>query len=390
MLKFPNYAVKCLEKLQNSGYEANFVGGCVRDALMGRHYDDIDITTNATPDEVIAIFNHTIPTGIAHGTVTVIVDGKSIEVTTYRTEGSYSDSRHPDSVNFVSNLSQDLSRRDFTVNAIAYDPKVGITDYFDGIGDIKTKTLRTVGVAEMRFQEDALRILRAFRFASVLDMDIEESTKKAAFALSGTVNKVSGERVLTELIKLSSGRIGDEFINFINTGALIPFGIDSSNNEVHYFRAIKDLDCDPIIKFAIFVSFTKHNTDIIKDTLKPSNAVLNLLSFLDYSEKNSINLDSKCDIKYALYKYGEQNILALMNRISILDPAIASRIFEIIELIKQNDEPYSLKMLCLNGNDLKEHGFNGKAIGDILEKALKMVIEDPSLNDKIILLNKLL
>ncbi|MBQ4122015.1 MAG: hypothetical protein IJD35_08370, partial [Clostridia bacterium] len=197
-----------LEQLNQNGYEAFVVGGCVRDMLMGITPHDYDITTSATPDEVKRVFEnyHVIETGLKHGTVTVMVNGEPVEITTYRIESTYSDSRHPDGVMFTRSLTEDLARRDFTVNAIAYNPTVGIVDPFDGQQDIQKKILRCVGIPHERFSEDALRILRLLRFASVLGFEIEAETADAAFCLKKKLVHVSAERIQVELCKLLCGK----------------------------------------------------------------------------------------------------------------------------------------------------------------------------------------
>ena len=178
-ISIPKGAQRIITVLENREYHADIVGGCVRDSVLGRAPDDYDITTDALPDEVRAIFEKTVDTGIRHGTVTVIEDGTPYEVTTYRIDGEYKDNRHPVSVSFTKNLKEDLARRDFTVNAMAYNAERGLYDPYGGMEDIASKTVRAVGDAEKRFDEDALRILRAVRFSSVLGFDIEEKTAAA-------------------------------------------------------------------------------------------------------------------------------------------------------------------------------------------------------------------
>ena len=190
----PSYCKKILDTLKLSNFEGFLVGGCVRDSLMGTTPDDYDITTNATPDEMIKVFKDfkVIETGLSHGTVTVLVDGNSVEVTTYRIDGEYVDNRHPNEVLFTRNIKEDLSRRDFTVNAMAYNEETGLVDLFGGLADIENKILRTVGDAKTRFTEDALRILRLFRFAATLGFAIENKTLNSALIKQ----VLRGERVI--------------------------------------------------------------------------------------------------------------------------------------------------------------------------------------------------
>lgn len=178
-IELPEKVKRIIAILQRNGYEAYAVGGCVRDAMLGREPQDWDITTSALPDQVKALFSRTIDTGIQHGTVTVLLDREGFEVTTYRVDGKYEDGRHPSEVSFTASLAEDLKRRDFTVNAMAYNEKDGLIDLFDGAGDLKRGIIRCVGNAVERFSEDALRILRAFRFSAQLDFSIEEETLRA-------------------------------------------------------------------------------------------------------------------------------------------------------------------------------------------------------------------
>ncbi len=204
MLKIvlPQKVTYLLSQLMNDGYEAYVVGGCVRDCLLGRVPKDWDITTSAKPEEVKAIFKRTVDTGIAHGTVTVMLEKEGFEVTTYRIDGEYEDNRHPKTVEFTRSLRDDLARRDFTINAMAYNETDGFVDLFGGLEDIKNRQIRCVGTARERFEEDALRILRAFRFSAQLDFEIEENTLIAAKELAERLQGISAERVREELVKL--------------------------------------------------------------------------------------------------------------------------------------------------------------------------------------------
>ena len=195
-------AALILDKIEECGFEAFVVGGCVRDSIMARTPKDWDITTDALPEDIIAMFDRTIPTGIKHGTVTVLVGGQAYEVTTYRIDGDYLDSRRPESVEFTRNIVDDLSRRDFTINAMAYSPSRGLVDRFSGLEDIKNKIIRCVGNPDLRFKEDALRIMRAIRFSAQLGFQIEESTQKYIEENSLRLHLISAERIHDELEKI--------------------------------------------------------------------------------------------------------------------------------------------------------------------------------------------
>lgn len=225
-LAIPPYAAIAIEKLNNSGFEACVVGGCVRDTLIGRTPGDWDICTSALPEQTRQVFEkdfHVIDTGIRHGTVTVVSRGQPLEITTYRTEGDYTDHRRPDSVTFVTDIRQDLSRRDFTVNAMAYSKTTGLIDLFGGQKDLQNRVIRCVGDAEKRFEEDALRILRALRFAAVLNFEIEPQTAAAVHKMRGLLENIAVERIFIELKKLLSApaacRIVSEFADVILAAA---------------------------------------------------------------------------------------------------------------------------------------------------------------------------
>ncbi len=206
-ISIPPAPAGLLRRLEEAGYEAYVVGGCVRDSLRGASPDDWDICTSARPEQTAACFSHerVVPTGVDHGTVTVVLDGVGYEITTFRTEGGYADHRHPDRVEFVASVTDDLSRRDFTVNAMAYHPQRGLRDPFGGREDLSRRTIRCVGCPEERFEEDALRILRALRFASQLDFSLEEETARAVRAMAPALCTLPGERVGSELKKLLCG-----------------------------------------------------------------------------------------------------------------------------------------------------------------------------------------
>ena len=201
-INLPEKVSRIIHTLQANGYEAYAVGGCVRDSILGREPDDWDITTSATPLETKALFARTFDTGIEHGTITVLIDKDAFEVTTYRVDGKYEDSRHPSEVTFTRCLQEDLLRRDFTINAMAYNDEEGLVDIFGGIEDLNNKTIRCVGNAEARFGEDALRILRAVRFAAQLGFEIEEETREGIVKLAPTLANISAERIQVELIKM--------------------------------------------------------------------------------------------------------------------------------------------------------------------------------------------
>lgn len=380
-LNFPEYALKCLNIIESASFEAYFVGGCVRDGILGRQCNDIDITTNALPEEIMSLFEHTVPTGIKHGTVTVIIDSNSIEVTTYRIEGKYEDSRHPTSVNFVKDIKYDLSRRDFTINALAYNPKVGLVDLFGGLNDITNKQIRTVGDPEKRFGEDALRILRAFRFSGVLGFEIDGSTLCAAKTLWYLINNISGERVLEELCKLSLGKDPSVIAEFINSSALIHFGINKLNRNKNTLKALAESSADKDMKAALFFSLFEHDTLLIKERLKPNNRLYKYILFLDSAEQEAVP-ESKTELKRLMHKHGVELVRLYIHYTELFDETKASKLTTMLSEIEKKQEPYKVSDLRINGQDLTKLGFSGCEIGILLDRAVQHIIEHPEDNSR--------
>lgn len=367
MFKIPEKIEYVIEKLTKNGFEAYIVGGCVRDILLLKTPHDYDVTTSATPDEIISVFDRTIPTGIKHGTVTVLIDDEPIEVTTFRTDGEYRDARRPESVQFVRNLADDLSRRDFTVNAMAYNHNNGLCDLFGGQEDLAAKILRAVGDPETRFKEDALRILRLFRFASTLNFKIEEKTFDAAIKCAPLLQKVSIERIMTELKTAVLGENFKVIKPLIDCGGLVFLGIDSCPD----FDLIKLHRDKPNLCLYLLLSGE------IKCDLKLSNKEK---AYIEGIKKlMPMPYETKADIKRLLSVSSEEitrDFLSLKN-------ASDSFLNEVLE----NREPYLIGHLKITGNDLIEKGIKGEKIGEILSRLQQKVIEDPTFNTKAKLLN---
>ena len=348
--------------------------------LLGLTPTDFDIPTSATPSQIKEYFERTVDTGIKHGTVTVIVDKTPVEVTTFRTEGDYNDSRRPDSVHFVTNINEDLARRDFTVNAIAYNPEDKFVDSFGGIEDINTKTLRAVGNPKKRFSEDALRIMRLFRFASTLGFSIDCDTKNAAIECSDTLKNISVERIYAELKKLVSGKYLTLAQPLFETGALNYLGIGKLTN-----TDIMTNFSNQNLKFFAFIYFCCENTQETLRLLKASNKTK------EYFKLLSICLDTKpqnkADIKRLLNKVLEPQILfdtaEFLNATKNKD---YSFLVNTTKEIIQNKEPFKISDLAITGDDLKQLGYEGKQIKERLEYLLERVIENKDLNQKNILI----
>ncbi len=362
MFKIPSNVSFVIENLIKNGHKAYLVGGCVRDMLMGKAPTDFDVTTSAFPSEVISLFKKTIPTGIKHGTVTVMVNSTPIEVTTFRTETGYSDSRHPDGVNFVRNLAQDLCRRDFTINAMAYNQNEGLIDLYGGMADIENKILRTVGDAKTRFTEDALRILRLFRFAATLGFSIEQDTKAAALECGHLLENVSRERIFVELKKAVTGDNFKVFEDLISSGSLNFINFTKTPD----FEKI-NTQKDPLVR--LYLSIT---TDTLMH-FHPSNKEREFFTTFDTLSKlpaPETDRDIKemlntcdCDILKAFFEYKG------------LDTTL-------IDKVLHSKEPYKISHLKIDGKTLLELGYKGEKIGEILEHLRKSVISDPKKNTK--------
>lgn len=423
-----------IETLNSYGFEAYLIGGSVRDFIMGLPIGDIDITTNATPQQVEEVFKdfRVIETGLKHGTVTVLIDGEPLEITTYRCEGAYSDNRHPDSVTFSKRLGDDVVRRDFTMNGIAYSFENGFCDLVGGIEDIKNKTIRCIGNADTRFCEDALRILRALRFSSVLGFEIEESTKKAIHKCRELLKNISAERIREETVKLVCGKnaysVLTEFSDVICV--FIPefeacVGFEQKNRHhiydvyTHILKAIDKSRPEPTIRLALFFHdiakpkvahfdkdgeqhFYSHPnvsaeiTEKIMTRLRfdneTKNKVVALVKFHDSPIMlNNIAKPDRKRLKRIMSQIGKDLIFDLIeikkcdnsaqNPIYYRGDDFYAETLAIINDIINEKECFSVKDLKINGNDLIALGYKGKEIGEKLNLCLDAVIEGKVKNE---------
>lgn len=434
-IKLPIEATNIIERLNEHGYEAYVVGGCVRDSILGRTPNDWDICTSALPDKVIEIFTdyEVIPTGLKHGTVTVVIDHVPFEITTFRIDGDYSDNRRPDKVEFTTDIVKDLSRRDFTINAMAYNPKTGLVDPFNGAKDIKSKIIRCVGNADDRFNEDALRVMRALRFASVYGFVIADDTSIAIHCNAELLNNIAVERINTELCKLLCGKgVLNILLNYSDViSTIIPelkscIGFNQ-NNRYHQYTIYDHIahavsnytGSDIIVKVALLLhdigkplcyTEDENGGHFYGHSVPSSNiaeAIVKRLKFDNYTQKNVIELvlyhdaviepTVKC-VKRWLNKIGEQQLLRLLDvkmadilahtagtQKSRLEQYDAVR--SIIENVISSEQCFKLKDLAVNGNDLMALGIpQGRQLGDILNWLLNMVINGEA-NNKETLLN---
>ena len=376
MIKIPKKIEKAINVLSKNGFEAYIVGGCVRDMLMGITPNDFDITTNALSEQIQKIFDKTIPTGIKHGTVTVIIDKTPIEITTFRNESNYTDHRHPENISFVSSLKEDLSRRDFTVNAMAFNSASGIIDYFGGQNDLKNRILQAVGNAEVRFEEDALRILRLFRFASVLGFDIEKNTLNAAIKKAHLLTSISGERIFSELYRTLSGKNINIISPLLESNGLYFLKIKYTPD----FNIIKKLNSKPDLAFFSFVYLSKCNFEKTFKYLKIPNKLANYCYTLKKLAISPLPTN-KTEIKQTLCFASAE----IFNDYLCFEAALGKNIKSIrtqFEEIIKYDEPYLISHLKINGNTLKEMGVHGLKIGEALKFLQNIVIENKDLNEQ--------
>ncbi len=389
-----------LNKLKENGYDSYIVGGCVRDYLLGKTPDDWDITTQAKPEDVKKIFSHTYDTGIQHGTVTVLIENIGFEVTTFRVESDYSDCRRPDSVSFTKNIEDDLSRRDFTINSIAYNYEKGFVDPFKGIKDIKSKIIKAVGKAEDRFKEDALRMMRAVRFSAQLNFNIEKKTFEAAEKNSNLIQNISIERIREEFTKILKSDYPEKISVLKNIGLLKYFFKELDNaldKKIKILDIISILPKETDILYGAIMAFScpksaqtvmrrfKFDVKTIKTvTAISANIETNIILDEYYIRKASNNLTEDIFkkiilVKKAFYKT-ENNIneeLKLKNTLLLF------------ESLKENNSLITLKNLAVNGKDIINLGVkNGLKVGFILDNLLDFVHRYPYKNNREILIEE--
>ena len=388
-----------IETLEANGYEAFAVGGCVRDTLLLRVPGDWDITTSAKPEEVKALFSHTIDTGIQHGTVTVMKNHVGYEVTTYRIDGEYEDARHPKEVIFTANLVEDLKRRDFTINAMAYNDRAGIVDEFDGIKDLEEKVIRCVGEPRERFSEDALRMLRAVRFAAQLGFSIDEKTKEAIKELAPTLAKVSKERIAVELIKILVSDHPEEIRTAYELGltsVFMPeFDIAMQTIGMHSIVAMRHVQAEKRIRLSMLLH--ELGADKAKEILKRlkfDNATIDFVYRMVNHLDDRPPMDNMALVRKCISEIGLENMPMMieMKRADIL--AQSDDLFEekmgyvdglehaYQEVVAKN---YCVdkKNLSVNGRDLIEMGMKpGEGMGVVLDMLFNEVLRDPTQNDR--------
>lgn len=441
IIKLPKHVKYIIETLEQNGYEAYAVGGCVRDSILGREPNDWDITTSADPYEVKKLFSHTIDTGLQHGTVTIMLEHVGYEVTTYRIDGDYEDSRHPKEVTFTKSLEEDLKRRDFTVNAMAYNDRDGLIDLFHGMDDIQKKVIRCVGNAEERFTEDALRIMRAVRFSAQFGYEIELETKKAIVKLASNLKNISAERIREELIKLLVSE-HPEYIRIAYetgiTAQILPeldVCMETKQNTPHHMytvgehiiHSLTNVPGDKVLRLAMLMHdigkpycittdeagrdhFKGHAEKsaemaaVIMHRLKFDNDTLNRVKRLAKYHDWAISLSPPIkkatvrsmisrigeDLFPDLFTIGDADLLAQSDYFKAEKEEKQQLLKEMYREIMEQGDCLSIKNLAVSGNDLIEHGMKpGKELGQVLQKMLEDVLKHPSSNNKEYLLNHL-
>ena len=381
----PRDALALLSRLHSCGHEAYLVGGCIRDLLRGSLPSDYDITTSATPEEMLSVFwdHRVIPTGMKHGTLTVLRDGAPYEITTYRVDGEYADGRHPDEVRFTRSLSEDLARRDFTVNAIAYSPKDGIFDPFDGRADLSARLIRAVGDPMRRFTEDALRILRAIRFSATLGYALESETERAAYKLRHRLSLVSPERVRTELMKLLSGDGAERVLlsySEILFAAIPELSLIGSSFE-GAVRHAAQLPPEPMLRlFALLAPLGGSGAERVMTALRFDNASVRRAASA-VSLLSAPLPSSETELLHLLSVFGCE---ALLDRIALLaDEQRAKHLRAALDRVLEEKLPFSVSMLAIGGKDLLALGIPaGKELGLLLADALSAVMAREINNDK--------
>lgn len=431
-ISVPPGAERVIGTLRSAGYEAFAVGGCVRDSLLGREPQDWDVTTSARPEQVKALFPRTVDTGLQHGTVTVMQGREGYEVTTYRIDGEYEDGRHPKGVTFTPNLEEDLKRRDFTINAMAYNRERGLVDPFGGMEDLKAGVIRCVGEPEERFGEDALRMLRAVRFSAQLGYAIEDATGRAIRKLSGTLVRVSAERIQAELVKVMLSPHPDRLRQAYELGITKVFlpefdrAMETPQNHPHHrysvgehiLHSLTAVRADRVLRLSmLFHDIGKPETLTVDEQgithfhghaarsaemavqilrrLKFDNDTVDkvrcLVTYHDYG--NDADPDLRM-VRRAVNKIGEGAFPALFE-VKEADLCAQSGYLqqekerclekwrELYAQMREKDQCVSLKSLAVTGSDLIAAGMKpGREIGVVLQKLLELVLDDPACNTR--------
>ncbi len=433
-IQLPDKVHNIINTLEEAGYEAYAVGGCVRDSVLGREPDDWDITTSAKPEETKRLFPRTVDTGIKHGTVTVLLGGEGFEVTTYRIDGTYEDGRHPSEVTFTANLKEDLRRRDFTINAMAYNDRSGLVDLYGGLADMENRVIRCVGDARERFDEDALRMLRAVRFSAQLGYRIDEATGEAVRALAPNLQKISAERIQVEFVKLVTSPHPEYLRTAYELGItaqILPefdLCMETPQRHKHHcydvgehiLHAMSGVEADKVLRLGMLFhdigkpqtltvdpDGTTHNKMHPFEGEKITRKVMRRLKFDNDTTDKVTKLvlyhdydiaPTEAGVRRAVNRIGE-DIFPMIFTVRRADIAAQSDYMRAEKLAKVDcieklyqeilarRDAVTVKDLAISGNDLIAEGMPpGRQIGETLSALLERVLDDPSLNKREILL----
>ena len=435
MKNIPENVLNIIKTLNSNGYEAYVVGGCIRDSIIGKTPYDWDIATNASPDNVKNLFENTADTGIKHGTITVIINNETYEITTYRIDGKYIDNRRPENVRFTNSLEKDLARRDFTINAIAFHPKTSFFDPFDGIIDIKSKVVRCVGNPNERFVEDALRMIRAVRFSAQLGFEIESVTFDSIYMNSSIISKISSERIQEELTKIITSDNPSKLRLLVDSNIMkyvIPEFVDCfdtpQNNPNHIYNvgehilcALENIENNPVLRWTMLLHdigkpvtrttdennidhFHGHQAEGVKISLnilkrlkfdnKTTDKILRLVKYHDRQIAPDLVPVRRAvrklgdDIFSDLLKVKEADYKGQGSKYTGKNLLNLKKIKEIYKTIKESSQCVSLNSLVINGSDLINLGMEqGPRLGKVLNSLLDEVIDNPSLNNRNDLIN---
>ncbi len=377
MLPIPKHALEIIKTIRNAGFEAYAVGGCVRDALLGNTAADVDVTTSASSEVILSLFPDSMLTGGRFMTVTVLYAGGKAEITPYRSESGYSDSRRPDNVTEASGLTEDLKRRDFTINALCFDGEK-VIDLLGGISDLELRIIRCVGDPERRFDEDALRIMRAFRFSAELGFEIEPETMRAALAASEKLKRISVERIRDELIKTLLSPSPERISPLLETSALSFLGINNSPQIANLKSLVKN---ETVRLAAFFYICGRGAANTMKLPTRQKRVINGVFSVLD-----SLPPPAENAVKRAISRSSPETFE--------IAAEIAEKLYDsagdyssILRRITESGEPYRVSDLAVNGSDLIESGIRETDVGRTLERLLETVIDHPELNTRETLLN---
>ena len=435
-IKMPAQAAKVIQTLVQHGFEAYIVGGCVRDSILGRTPGDWDITTSAAPEETKSLFARTFDTGIEHGTITVLLNGEGFEVTTYRIDGKYEDNRHPSKVQFTRSLSEDLLRRDFTINAMAYAPKTGLVDEFGGMEDLKNKIIRCVGDPKERFEEDALRMLRAVRFAAQLGFTLADDVRDAIRDMAEQLDQISAERIQTELVKLVTSPLPHWFRLTYETGitsVIMPefdrIMVQRQHNPHHAYTtgehtlvAMRSIPSDKVLRLVMLfhdmgkpdvfttdangkdhfhghAAYSAPIAERIMRRLKFDNDTMRQVCTLVRNHSMYPQLTGK-DVRRAAHQIGPElfDSFLLVKRADVMahhPDVIPGKLDYLRELehiwrdVQLHGDCLSLKDLAVSGKDLIADGMTpGPDIGRVLEHLLELVLDYPEKNEHDVLIKE--